>query len=33
MKGILKGVSYLHKNDIIHRDLKPGKITISILGC
>jgi serine/threonine protein kinase len=23
MRGILQGVSYIHKNDIIHRDLKP----------
>ena len=23
MKGILRGVAYIHENDIIHRDLKP----------
>ena len=24
MKSVLRGVSYMHKNNIVHRDLKPG---------
>ena len=28
MKGILKGLMYLHLKDFIHRDLKPANIVI-----
>lgn len=29
MKGILKGVAYVHSKSIVHRDLKPGNILIA----
>ena len=28
MKGIIKGVDYLHQRGIIHRDLKPQNILV-----
>lgn len=29
LKGILEGISYIHKNNFFHRDLKPHNILIS----
>lgn len=29
LKGIIKGVNFLHKNNFIHRDLKPQNILIT----
>lgn len=29
MKGIIKGLNFLHKNNYIHRDLKPQNILIT----
>jgi serine/threonine protein kinase len=28
MKGVLKGLSHIHRNNYVHRDLKPSNIVI-----
>lgn len=30
MKGILKGLSHIHKQNVAHRDLKPDNILVEI---
>lgn len=30
MKGILKGLSHIHKQNVAHRDLKPDNILVEV---